>query len=216
MATSGLNEARYAWLVAKAVERGQPAGYFERHHVVPRSAGGGDTAGNIVCLTAREHFLAHWLLYRIYRTPAAARAFKLMVHDQQRRRGRDYAHAREVMAQSMRGDANVARRPDVRAKLIAKHYSPFAGQKRPEHSRLMREKGLLAGARNPFYGRGAEQAGTRNHMATPVVGLHIYAGVCRWETMTSAAQALGVSLQAVAQAIRRGARTKGWRMERAV
>jgi len=215
MATSGLQEERYARLVAKAIARGQPAGYFERHHVVPRSAGGSNAAENIVCLTAREHFLAHWLLYRIYRTPATARAFKLMANDQQRRRGRDYAHAREVMAQSMRGDANVSRRADVRAKLAANCYSPFAGQKRPEHSRLMKEKGLIAGTRNPCYGRGAAQTGVLNHMATPVVGLHIYAGVCRWETMTAAAQALGVSLQAVAQAVRRGARTKGWRMERA-
>jgi hypothetical protein len=37
-------------------------GYGERHHVVPRALGGGNTASNIVALTYREHFLAHWLL----------------------------------------------------------------------------------------------------------------------------------------------------------
>ena len=36
-------------------------GYAERHHVVPRSLGGSDDAGNLVSLTAREHFVCHWL-----------------------------------------------------------------------------------------------------------------------------------------------------------
>ena len=34
----------------------------ERHHVVPKSLGGSNTADNMVALTYREHFLAHWLL----------------------------------------------------------------------------------------------------------------------------------------------------------
>ena len=38
--------------------------YCEMHHIIPRSEGGSDEPSNIVALTAREHFLAHWLLYR--------------------------------------------------------------------------------------------------------------------------------------------------------
>lgn len=41
-------------------------GYVERHHVIPRSLGGTDDANNLVCLTAREHFVCHWLLTKIY------------------------------------------------------------------------------------------------------------------------------------------------------
>lgn len=41
-------------------------GYVERHHVVPRSLGGSDHADNLVRLTAREHFVCHWLLTKIY------------------------------------------------------------------------------------------------------------------------------------------------------
>jgi hypothetical protein len=37
-------------------------GYCERHHILPRSMGGSDDQANIVKLTYREHFLAHWLL----------------------------------------------------------------------------------------------------------------------------------------------------------
>jgi len=38
--------------------------YTERHHIIPKSEGGSDDESNIIKLTAREHFLAHWLLYR--------------------------------------------------------------------------------------------------------------------------------------------------------
>ncbi len=34
----------------------------ERHHVVPKSLGGSNATDNMVALTYREHFLAHWLL----------------------------------------------------------------------------------------------------------------------------------------------------------
>jgi len=40
--------------------------YVEKHHIVPRCMGGGDDKDNIVTLTAREHFIIHWLLHRIY------------------------------------------------------------------------------------------------------------------------------------------------------
>ena len=36
--------------------------YTECHHIIPRSLGGEDTAENLVHLTAREHFICHWLL----------------------------------------------------------------------------------------------------------------------------------------------------------
>jgi hypothetical protein len=41
-------------------------GYYERHHVVPRCLGGGNEAGNLVLLTAKEHFLVHALLCHIH------------------------------------------------------------------------------------------------------------------------------------------------------
>jgi hypothetical protein len=41
-------------------------GYMERHHIVPRCLGGSDRKDNLVYLTAREHFLAHKMLVRMY------------------------------------------------------------------------------------------------------------------------------------------------------
>lgn len=40
--------------------------YYENHHIVPKCMGGGEEAENKVKLEAREHFLCHWLLCRIY------------------------------------------------------------------------------------------------------------------------------------------------------
>lgn len=40
--------------------------YYERHHIVPRCMGGTNEKSNLVLLTCREHFLAHWLLVKMY------------------------------------------------------------------------------------------------------------------------------------------------------
>ena len=41
-------------------------GYKERHHIIPKSLGGSDDQINLVDLTAREHFICHWLLTKIH------------------------------------------------------------------------------------------------------------------------------------------------------
>jgi|688.fasta_scaffold647625_2 hypothetical protein len=40
--------------------------YKERHHIIPKCMGGMNNKENLVNLTAREHFICHWLLVRIY------------------------------------------------------------------------------------------------------------------------------------------------------
>jgi len=41
-------------------------GYFEKHHIQPKSLGGTNEKENLVKLTAREHFICHWLLVKMY------------------------------------------------------------------------------------------------------------------------------------------------------
>lgn len=50
----------YYNIVNRAKAREQ-LGYVEKHHIIPKSLGGKDTADNLVKLTAREHFICHWL-----------------------------------------------------------------------------------------------------------------------------------------------------------
>lgn len=57
----------YISIVERALSEGRKKGrgvYYERHHIVPKFMGGKDT-GNIVLLTAKEHFIAHLLLTKM-------------------------------------------------------------------------------------------------------------------------------------------------------
>lgn len=44
----------------------KPFGYTEKHHIIPKCLGGLDTLENIIVLTAKEHFICHLLLTKIY------------------------------------------------------------------------------------------------------------------------------------------------------
>lgn len=39
--------------------------YIEKHHIIPKSFGGNNSEENLVNLTAREHFICHWLLTKM-------------------------------------------------------------------------------------------------------------------------------------------------------
>ena len=41
-------------------------GYVEKHHIIPKCMNGTNKPNNLVELTAREHFLVHWLLHEMY------------------------------------------------------------------------------------------------------------------------------------------------------
>ena len=59
----------YKLIYDSLVERGKNRildGYGENHHIVPKSLGGNDDKSNLVKLTAREHFICHYLLTKIY------------------------------------------------------------------------------------------------------------------------------------------------------
>ena len=56
----------YRWynaIIANASTRVyQDLDYTESHHIIPKSLGGSNNTSNIIKLTAREHFICHWLL----------------------------------------------------------------------------------------------------------------------------------------------------------
>lgn len=68
----------YNDLISRAQARESLSEYKETHHIIPRCMGGSDDKENLVELTAREHFIAHWLLCKIYDTPGLKKAFGLM------------------------------------------------------------------------------------------------------------------------------------------
>lgn len=91
----------YDHLMKNARTRARPDGYVERHHVMPRSMGGSDSKDNIAVLTAREHYVAHWLLFKIYRNKAMAFAWFRLTHRRNHKAhyvSRSFAYARKARA----------------------------------------------------------------------------------------------------------------------
>lgn len=69
----------YQNLIHKAQSRNKLENtYLEYHHIVPISMGGENIDSNIVALTGKEHFIAHHLLWKIYRNREMTKAFMLM------------------------------------------------------------------------------------------------------------------------------------------
>lgn len=84
-----------------------PQGYAEKHHIQPRCLGGNNTKANLVSLSARQHFIVHWLLTKLYPNHSGIRyAFHMMFHPTSRMtrvtdwvttRSIIYAHHKEAM-----------------------------------------------------------------------------------------------------------------------
>ena len=78
-------------------------GYVEKHHIIPKCMNGTNEPNNLVKLTAREHFLVHWLLHEMYPENSDLRyAFWSMCRNsdnQQRYKpsSRVYEHAKHKM-----------------------------------------------------------------------------------------------------------------------
>jgi len=54
-----------------------PNGYYECHHILPRCLGGLDNSNNLINLTAREHYICHLLLIKMYE-PVKSAFYKLL------------------------------------------------------------------------------------------------------------------------------------------
>lgn len=52
--------------IIKKRQTNTPDGYYETHHILPRCLGGTDNKDNLVKLTAKEHFICHLLLTKMY------------------------------------------------------------------------------------------------------------------------------------------------------
>jgi hypothetical protein len=124
--------------------------YFEGHHIIPKAKGGTGTSSkglihpNIVLLTAREHFLAHWLLWRIHRDRPSALAFHKMMstnkHQVRTKSSRGYEEARLAFSETNKGNQY----GKGQVKIISE-------EQKKRQSYLM--KGRYDGELNPFYGK---------------------------------------------------------------
>ena len=85
-------------------------GYLEKHHIVPKCIGGDDTLSNLVLLTAREHYICHWLLAKHYKLKPLWAAFAMMnvssIKHNRLNGSRYFERARIARSYAMSGEGN--------------------------------------------------------------------------------------------------------------
>jgi hypothetical protein len=91
----------------------------ERHHIVPRVLGGSNNQENIVRLTFREHFLAHWLLTKFTSGKDRYRMLYALgyITSVSKKNGRAYDGWQYKLAKRARVEAAKNRSPETLAKM---------------------------------------------------------------------------------------------------
>lgn len=92
---------------ARLENRDKKTGYYEKHHIIPKSISSDNSASNLVLLTAREHYLCHKLLIKCVSAEYKKKmffalwAFNRKSKNQERIiiNSRDYEYARKNIAE---------------------------------------------------------------------------------------------------------------------
>ena len=113
--------------------------YYEKHHIIPKCVGENNARDNLILLTAREHYICHKLLLKIYpKNRGLIFAFWRLTHDKNTGRhvtSRDYAYAKELF-HSIPKNKSAETRQNMRKARKGKSYDEFYGKK----SKLMKKK----------------------------------------------------------------------------
>ena len=136
---------RYDRFIESRKHRVLPEGvYTERHHILPRCQGGNNNNENLIVLTAREHYIAHKMLYRENKEcNELVYAFHMMcsmkTNHQQRDykiTSRDFELSRIALSESMKGENN-----------------PNYGKHHPEETKekMRGPRPCIQGENNPMY-----------------------------------------------------------------
>ena len=73
-----MNYLHIYWSIIHNRLHNEVDGYVEHHHIIPRSEGGPDNNDNIIALTARQHYICHLLLAKIYNDYKMLYAWNMM------------------------------------------------------------------------------------------------------------------------------------------
>lgn len=105
--------------------------YYEKHHIIPKCWGGTNKSNNIIYLTAREHYIAHWLLYRIRPTSTGtALAFwKMTFPGGKFLENRDYKISSRIYEEAKKAMAEANRKLNTGRKVDKKHLIKWSQNK---------------------------------------------------------------------------------------
>jgi hypothetical protein len=102
---------RYNKFIAVLKDQGID-GYYELHHIIPKSSGGSNDKSNLIALTGRQHYIAHWMLWKAY-GGNMARAFFMMssVGRYERVSSKTYDKARKDYSEQVK--IQMANKPNI-------------------------------------------------------------------------------------------------------
>ena len=133
----------YHNIIANASKRINQSGYFEKHHIIPKSLGGSNDPNNLVYLTAKEHFVCHRLLVKMTTGKAkrsmAYAAWQMTLLDKRCRykpSSRTYAILKKQLSESSKGiPMSEEHKAKMRKPKTAEHRAKLGQYKRTEEHR---------------------------------------------------------------------------------
>lgn len=139
---------RYIKFINSRIELNKARPYnksmYESHHILPKSMGGTDKKINRVNLTYREHYIAHLMLYMIYRNNKMAYAL-LRMNNSKKINSHLYEQYRHNFIESISGKNNPMYGKNHTEEAKKKISEQLKGEKNHNYGK----KGIL----NPLYGK---------------------------------------------------------------
>lgn len=138
-------------------------GYTEKHHIIPKSTNGDNDSDNLVTLTAREHFLCHYLLTKMFEKDtkeyvSMVRAFYMMRaaskrHDRymnSRLYETNKAAYSKIASERMSGENNPQWNRKWTDEEKAEHGAKIKGRVQPQHEKEKQIAAITGRTRDPF------------------------------------------------------------------
>jgi len=154
----------YEQLILKAKARGTVVGYKEKHHVVPNCFVKNNSPENLVELTAREHYIAHLLLWKIPMEPKWHNKMSMALHVMVNGSGHGKQDRNYLVSSRIYESSRAAYITAMKA-YFAEHGGTWLGRKHsPESLEKMRawqqdpaikqqQRERVTGKNNPMFGK---------------------------------------------------------------
>jgi hypothetical protein len=144
----------YYSIIGMAESRDNIIGYSEKHHIIPKSLGGTDTIDNLVNLTAREHFICHWLLTKMCGDIVSCNKMIYALYCMRQRSKNHQRYSNKITArvyENLKGKIVIT--DEVRQKISKAN----VGKKKTDsYKQKMSE--IMVGENNHFYGKTHDDA----------------------------------------------------------
>jgi hypothetical protein len=130
---------------AKQQQRLKTNGYYESHHIIPKSLGGSNKKENLVLLTAREHFICHLLLVKMF--TRKSNQYNKMLHAVILFKGSNDYQSRYMnshLYESIKKDYSEIRRAATKGKSLSKEHRSNISQSLKGHTTSQETKDAIS------------------------------------------------------------------------